>query len=247
MLMSSNQHPVDSIPESVLGYIQDMLGYPDALRGQQLRGGGPIADFEALLCEVTGFSYCLATSSATSALTVAALAAGLRGKRVLVRENAWCGSTGALELGGVELFEVKDLLACPIEGIAAVLATDLDAFRHDALALRRKCDGAGILYIEDTGWIPGFTAPHGEPSLADIQVISFGPGKSIPLGEGGALLCRSKAVYEIAVKVSQHPERSTAEGISGTSRPLLNARMHPVSAMLGIFIITKRNGVLNES
>jgi dTDP-4-amino-4,6-dideoxygalactose transaminase len=154
---------------------------------------------------------------------------------------------GALELAGVELVEVKDLLACPFEGIAAILATDQGASRHDAQALRRKCDGAGILYMEDTGWIPGFTAPHGDPSIADIQIISFGPGKPIPVGEGGALMCRSRSVYEKAISLSQHPERSITEGIFGSSRPLLNARMHPVSAILGIFIITKRNGGLYES
>lgn len=245
MSMSSKQHLVKSLQESVFTYIQDMLAYPDALRGQQLRGGGPIADFEALLSEVTGFPHCLATSSATSALTVAALAAGLRGKQVLVNEDAWCGSKGALELAGVELVEVKDFLACPFEGIAAILATDQDASRHDSNALRQKCDESGILYIEDTGWIPGFTAPHGQPSLAEIQVISFGPGKSISLGEGGALLCRSRTVYEKAVNVSQHPERSITEGIPGASRPLLNARMHPVSAILGVSLLKQKFAVID--
>jgi len=235
--MSEPTLQASKIECAVTAYVSALLTNPDALRGQQLRGGGPVAEFEILLAERTGFPYCLATSNATSALIVAALAMDLSGKKIAVETGAWQGSVAALEAAGSEVVKVDSLLTSPLEGIAAILAADRPDHRHDARRVRIRCDEAGIKYIEDTGWLPGVTVPAGEPSLADVQVISFGPGKPICLGEGGALLCREKRVYDCAVAISQHPERTQAERISAFSVPGLNARIHPIAALLGVHLL----------
>jgi perosamine synthetase len=229
-----------SLSPRVLEYVEEMIAHPQALRGQMVRGGGPIAEFEMLLAERTGFPHCLATSNATSALLVAALALNLSGKKIAVEAEAWQGSLAALEAAGAEIIEVDSLLASPLEDIAAILATDRPDHRHDAKRVRIRCDEAGIKYIEDTGCLPGVTAPVGQFSLADVQVISFGPGKPICLGEGGALLCRQQSVYERAVAMSQHPERIQAEGIHAEAFPCLNARIHPIAAVVGLELLSAR-------
>jgi dTDP-4-amino-4,6-dideoxygalactose transaminase len=226
------------IAQAVADYVTAMLSHPGAFRGQQLRGGGPVAEFEILLSERTGFQFCLATSSATSALLVAALGLDLAGKKIAVEAGAWEGSLGALEFAGAELVEVDSLLTAPLGESSAVLATDRPGQRHNAAGVRERCDKAGIKYIEDTGWLPGTTAPEGRLSVADVQVISFGPGKPMSLGEGGALLCRDKSLYDHAVAISQHPERAIAEGIDCFNHPPLNARIHPLAAVIGVVLLT---------
>lgn len=228
------------IAESVAEYVTAMLAHPGALRGQQLRGGGPVADFEMLLAEQTGFPHCLATSSATNALLVAGLALELAGKRIAVETGAWEGSLGALEAAGADILEVDSLSTFPVDGLRAVVATNKPGHRHDAAGLRARCDQTGVIYIEDTGWLPGITAPVGQLSLADIQIISFGPGKPLSLGEGGALLCRDKNIYDRALALSQHPERAIAEGVPCIERPPLNARIHPLAALLGISLLSHK-------
>jgi dTDP-4-amino-4,6-dideoxygalactose transaminase len=227
-----------SIGQVAGAYIDRLLAHPEAFRGQQLRGGGVIAEFEIRLVERTGFPFCLATSCATSALLVAALSAGLSGKKIAFERGAWEGSLGALEFAGVQLMEVDSLLNDLPGGISALLATDAAGRRHDACAVRALCDREGLLYLEDTGWLPGVSGPEDTFSAADLQVISFGPGKPLCLGEGGALLCRSKEIYEIAVCMSQHPERTESSGLSFSTRPPMNARIHPIAALLGTLLLS---------
>lgn len=222
-----------AVVQAVTDYVCAMLTRPEALRGQQLRGGGPVAEFEMLLAERAGFPHCLATSSATNALLVAALALDLAGKRIAVDAGTWQGSVGTLEAAGAEIVEADSLASIPLDGLSAVLASDRPGHRHDAAVIRSRCDEAGIIYIEDTGWLPGVTGPPGAFSSADVQVISFGPGKAMSLGEAGALLCRDKHLYDRALVLSQHPERAICEGIAGMDRPPLNARIHPIAALLG--------------
>lgn len=111
------------------------------------------------------------------------------------------------------------------------------------MGLRTRTEQAGVTYIEDTGWLPGITAPVGQLSLADIQIISFGPGKPLSLGEGGALLCRDKDIYDRALALSQHPERAIAESIPCIGRPPINARIHPIAALIGVAVLQSRGGL----
>jgi len=239
MSMCDRTTAMGDISENVIEYVKAMIAHPEALRGQQLRGGGPVAEFEMLLGERTGFPYCLATSSATSALLVTALALELDGRRIAVEPGAWEGTLGALEVAGADIVEVDSLSTTALDGLRAIVATDKPGKRHDAMGLRARCDQAEVTYIEDTGWLPGITAPTDQMSVADVQVISFGPGKPMSLGEGGALLCREQSVYDRAVAISQHPERVIAEGIQGLAHPPMNARIHPIAALLGVELLVR--------
>jgi dTDP-4-amino-4,6-dideoxygalactose transaminase len=237
-MKTSNIHQAVS---SVVHYVEDLLAHPQAMRGQMLRGTGPVAEFEQLLGQRCGFPYCLATCNATSALLTAVLAAGLSGKSVAIMDGAWLGSLGVLRLAGVHEVPFDKSPAFDMTSCSAVLAADPSDGRHDTEAIRELCDESGIWYIEDTGWLPGFAAPTDDRSLADIQVLSFGPGKAICLGEGGAVLCRDESFYHRAVALSQHPERAMAEHGSLDGVPLLNARMHPLAAVIGVELLRRRD------
>jgi perosamine synthetase len=224
-------------------YLVAMLEAPMAYRGQQLRGNGPVAEFEEALARRCGFPFCIATTNATSALLVAALAARLADKEIVVAPQSWGGTYGPFEFVGSRLVRAKadangniapaSISALATDTTAAVVAVDWNGVRHQSEAVRRACSDAGVLYIEDSSFIPA-PAINAPRSLADVQVISFGPGKPLSLGEGGALLTRDRGIYERAVAISQHPERSRKEGIREIpEHPCLNARMHHVAAIVG--------------
>ncbi len=232
-------------------YLTEMLEDPMAFRGQQLRGTGPVAAFESALAERCGFPFCLATSNATTALLVTALAANLDGKDIIVPPHSWGGTYGPFEFAGVHPIRSNEdphgnidpdciqRLKSPVT--SAVLAVDWKDVRHNAVAIREECDTARLLYIEDTSFIPSNECVSYQRSLADVQTISFGPGKPLTLGEGGALLTRHRWIYERAVSISQHPERCIAEDAPDAStHPFLNARMHPVAAVLGLVLLGMR-------
>lgn len=232
-----SKETLESILSRTGDYLRTLLTDPGALRGQHLRGGGPVKEFEQLLAERCGFPYCLATANATSALTVAAFAAELEGETVLADSHAWTGSLGALEAAGVEIQALTTAqsatLASNAGGFAAVLASDPSKGRHNQERVRALCNRYRILYIEDTNRLPGITCTTSDYSLADIQVLSFGPGKPLCLGEGGALLLRDRSLYEKAIQLSQHPERVVHEGLKAEKNLICNARMHPIAALVG--------------
>lgn len=251
MLMSDPHQTIRrEAVRSASRYFDAMLADPFGYRGQQLRGTGPVADFESLLAERCGFPFCVATCNATSALLVVALAAGLPGRQIVVPPKAWSGSIGPFEFAGAKLVvaegdphgnldpaSVRRLVA---RDTAAVLAVDWNGHRHHYEAIRRICDEKECLYIEDTAWIPGISTRSMEPSFADIQILSFGPGKPLPLGEGGAILLRSGAFYNQVIALSQHPERAIAKGIVPISdRIFLNARIHPAAALIGASLLRR--------
>jgi dTDP-4-amino-4,6-dideoxygalactose transaminase len=94
--------------------------------------------------------------------------------------------------------------------------------------------------IEDSSRIPGLTVPSGHLSSADVQVLSFGPGKHLSLGEGGAALFRLKSLCRKFIAATQHPERMAAQFSMSAAVPRLslNGRIHPVAALLGHTLLT---------
>jgi len=235
----------------VSGYLDAMLEAPSAFRGSQLRGSGPVADFEVSLAERCGFPHCLATASATAGLLAVAAAARLPGRKVLVPEEFWPGTSGALRFAGVDLVAVPvnseatlDLAAIERHlaagDIAAIITGDGENRHGSAAELHNLCQTASCLHIEDSSWLPGVSAPNGPPSQADVQVMSFGPGKPLALGEGGAVLTRSQSLYARLVACSQHPERCAIEGFKCDLEHLaLNARIHPLAAVLGVALLSE--------
>lgn len=248
--MSEQTHTArDRAVQRAADYLAAMLEMPDAFRGQQLRGAGPVAEFESLLAERSGFPFCLATSNATTGLLIAALAANLADKDIIVPPHSWGGTYGPFEFAGARLVWAEEdargnISPASIQSLStpattAVVAADWNGTRHDTRAVREVCDSRNLIYIEDTSFLPSSDDEPEVHSLADIQIISFGPGKPITLGEGGALLTRHRWIYERAVALSHHPERCSSEGIGDCpDHPFLNGRIHPIAAILGVALLS---------
>ena len=219
----------------VAAYLADFLDAPEAFRGQQLRGGGPVAEFEALLAERCGFPYCVATSNATTALMGLALASGIRGKTAWFPKDHWEGSVAALRLMGARIRRYGTIRR-PRGRDASGCAWLVVSACQDKGATRRWLNDSKSLIVEDSSRLPGISTDGRLLSQADVQVLSFGPGKPLSLGEGGAILFRSRALYRRFVACATHPERSASETGSTSKAPnlCLNGRIHPLAAVMGI-------------
>jgi UDP-4-amino-4,6-dideoxy-L-N-acetyl-beta-L-altrosamine transaminase len=248
--MSESPELSKNAARRVADYVAAFVNDPAAFRGQQLRGTGPVREFERLLADRSGFPFCVAMSNATTALLVAAIAADVSGKEVICPPNTWRATFGVLEFAGAKVIraeadEVGNICPRSVERLmspetAAVVAADWHGHRHQSRSIRAICR-SGCLYIEDTSFLPVRLINEQQPSLADVQVISFGPGKPVSLAEGGALLTTSEAIYRKAVALSQHPERCAAEGINEMPRhQFLNGRMHPIAALIGVALLEDR-------
>ena len=244
MLTSDSQSFVSSrAVAAVTAYLEDFLADPQAFRGQQLRGGGPVAEFEAMLADRCGFPYCVATCNATTALMGAALAFGVRGKTAWFPTEHWEGSVAALRVMGAGirrygLGEVSRPRGKYPAGKQAILFVDAS---QDRTAIHRWFGDPSALIVEDSSRIPGVTVDPMQKSDADVQVLSFGPGKPLGLGEGGAILFRSRTLYRRFVAFATHPERTTSWSNSPPRLPNLyvNARIHPLAALMGIALLSK--------
>jgi dTDP-4-amino-4,6-dideoxygalactose transaminase len=224
--------------ERVSNYLCEFLADPSAFRGQQMRGGGPVADFEELLAARCGFPYCVATCNATTALMGLAIMLGMRGRSVWFPKPHWEGSVSAMRCMGARIHRYDPQATSRFRGFKhgdVVIVSEV----ADVGVLRRRAGLPDFMLIEDSSRLPWLATGNANYSPADIQVLSFGPGKALSLAEGGAALFRSAKHYQQFIKHSMHPERFAALQAIGPQLPLeaFNARIHPVAAILGIELL----------
>jgi dTDP-4-amino-4,6-dideoxygalactose transaminase len=114
----------------------------------------------------------------------------------------------------------------------AVIVTHLHGVAADMEAINRVAGGA-IAVLEDCAQAFGCEC-MGKPTgtFSDISVFSFGPNKTIDIGEGGMLCARDWDLFERAIRVCAHPTRQVAEGVVRPCFDALSVRPHPLAAAL---------------
>jgi dTDP-4-amino-4,6-dideoxygalactose transaminase len=227
-------------------YLTEFLAEPRAFRGQQLRGGGPVREFETLLADQCGFRHCVATCNATTALLGLGLLTGICGKTVLFPKNHWEGSMAVFRLLGAIIKPYPNGEPEPtveMESPRLVIVGSDSMSRSRVRNLKSLSRNADCLIVEDSSRLPGFTTNKGNVSHADLQVVSFGPGKPLPLGEGGAALFRNQILRRRFVSFTQHPERFAAEygAIMSVPKGCAFGRIHPLAAIIGSEILRPGN------
>jgi dTDP-4-amino-4,6-dideoxygalactose transaminase len=215
-------------------------------------GDGPIERFEALLEEELDASYALAQTNGTSALETALLAAGVGpGDEVILPAFTWPQTLSpVLRRGATPVF--ADLAPGAVtvgpesvqgwvsSDTSAIIGVYLHGFPPPAPQLEEIARQAGATLIFDAA--QGFGASVRSKragAYGDYVALSFGRGKLLSVGEGGALLCNDRALYERAVAVSQHPLRAHRQVDDLERRQALdgvaaNARLSPLLAELAI-------------
>jgi len=191
----------------------EVAAVEQTLRSGWLTMGPRTADFERAFAAHLGVEHAVAVSSATAALHLAYLAAGVGpGDEVIVpaitfvaTANAvrYCGGTPVLaELKGQHDLGIDpaDVAARITERTRAVCAVHFAGYAADIAPLRELCDERGIALIEDAAHSPSATAPDGRMlgTLGLASAFSFFSNKVLSCGEGGLLATDDDDVAELA-------------------------------------------------
>jgi UDP-4-amino-4,6-dideoxy-N-acetyl-beta-L-altrosamine transaminase len=184
----------------------DIRAVVEVLRGDWLTQGPGVERFERALSERCRAKHAVAASSATAALHLAMLAAGIGpGDEAVVPANTFLATANcAVYTGARPRFCDTD----PLSGLASPAAIDA-ALRPETRAVLPvhfaglPCDMAAIsaiarakapraVIVEDASHALGGIHPDGSPvgsaRFADMVVFSFHPVKHAAAGEGGAVL-----------------------------------------------------------
>lgn len=171
------------------------------------------------LARAFGAQSCVLTDSGTSALVLAL--------RAMVGEDATVALPGygcvdlaaAVRFAGVRvrLYDVDPLTLSPdldsVErvlrrGVNAVLVAHYYGYPSDVPGVRALAAAHGVPVLEDAAQAAGGTLARSRlGSLGDLAVLSFGRGKGLFGGHGGALLAFSKEWASRLDSLSSMPER----------------------------------------
>ena len=160
---------------------------------------------EHALCRLHQQSHAALIANATTGLVLALAALGLRDKRIGIPNSVCPNVPLAVLLSGNRPFYLDvsmrdfginiDALAKHGDQLNAVIAVHAYGNVCDMPAIAEFCRSRGMPLIEDLAVAQGAQLA-GQPvgSFADIAVVSFGAGKIIDDGHGGAVLTSQQAV-----------------------------------------------------
>ena len=210
---------------------------------RHLAGTGEVRAFEDRLKCHFGMPYALCVSNATVGLLGVALALDLYGADFVTTPYTWGGTlAGWLILGNRPVFadiephtlgiDADSARHCITPSTRALLSVDVFGLPSDMVAQRRLADDYGLVYVADAAQSLGARRDGlAASSLADVLVVSFTTGKTLDIGEGGAVLTRRAEIYEKLLWHTQHPRRQRRElGLHRDNEFALNARIHPWAA-----------------
>jgi perosamine synthetase len=201
----------------------DIAAVCNVLRSDFLTCGPKVEEFEARFAEKVGARHAVAVNSATSALHLAMLVAGVgRGDRVITSPNTFLASANcAAFVGATPDFADIDPASYNLDpssleqawrpDVKAVVAVDYAGQPCDLPAIARVARERGAIVIEDAchgvggGFVhEGRTWRLGGHPWADMAVFSFHPVKTMTTGEGGMLVTDNAEWAEGARRLRSH-------------------------------------------
>lgn len=226
-------------------YIQGCYVQP-SLQREHLTGAGAVYQLEKKLAVYYSKKYAVAFSNATAGLSALCIALELKRSEIIAPPFSWGGGISPFLSCGTKIVfssvEETSLNIAP-ENLSselssktrAILSVDFNGNPANSKLVKEFCTQHGLFYISDTAQGMGAYC-NDKPAgyYADAIVLSFGPGKALFGGEGGAILTNNEKLYEQLLWVSQHPERQkTVFGLSHYNEfASLNGRLHPIAAIL---------------
>jgi len=241
----------------------DIDAVVEVLRSDWITQGPALERFEQLVADCCGAKYAVAVSSATAALHIACLAAGLDPGDILwTSPNTFVASANCGRYCGAEVDFVdtdpktynlspdtleKKLAEAQAQGKLpkVVIPVHLAGQSCEMETIARLAQEYGFRVIEDAshgigGQYKG--KPVGCCQYSDMAVFSFHPVKIITTGEGGMVLTNQEALYQRLIRLRTHgitrdPELMTEMSHGGWYYQQLelgfNYRMTDIQAALG--------------
>jgi len=205
-----------------LGDIESVI---EVLKSDWLTQGPTVERFERTVAEYCGAGHAVAVNSATSALHIACLAAGLGPDDILWTSpntfvasancGLYCGASvdfvdidpRTYNMSVERLKEKLELAAQKGKLPKVVIPVHFAGQSCDMEAIARLADLYGFTVIEDASHAIGGRykdAPVGSCRHSAMTVFSFHPVKIITTGEGGMVLTNSPEWHERLVRLRSH-------------------------------------------
>jgi perosamine synthetase len=238
-----------------------------ALESGWVAQGPRVAAFEGAVADRLGATHGVATSSCTTALQLALIAASVGpGDEVVVPSMSFIASANVVvHVGAVPVFADVDAstLNVTVQTVAAVtnsrtravMVVDQCGTPADLAPLRAFCDERDLVLVEDAACAIG-SQYHGTPigSHSELVALSFHPRKLITTGEGGILLTTREDWARRARRLREHGmSMSAAERHAGGASTIetydevgYNARMTDMQAALGLVQLTRLDAMVEE-
>jgi len=204
---------------------EDMEAVAAVLRGDWLTQGPAVERFEKAVADYCGARYAVAVNSATSALHIACLAAGLgRGDKLWTSPNTFVASANCGLYCGAEV-DFVDIDPCTCNLSPDELEKKLDSAGRSGPLPKivipvhfagLSCEMArigelsrkyGFTVIEDASHALGGRyrgIPVGSCSFSAMTVFSFHPVKIITTGEGGMVLTNREDLHRKLLMLRSH-------------------------------------------
>jgi len=204
---------------------EDIQAVVNVLRSDWITQGPAIGRFEQAVADYCGARYAVAVNSATSALHIACLVAGLgHGGTLWTSPNTFVASANCgLYCGaGIDFVDIdpqtynlsverleEKLVAAQQDGTLPKLLIPVH-FAGQSCDMARIADLAkiyGFRVVEDASHAIGGRYRQtvvGSCSFSDMTVFSFHPVKIITTGEGGMVLTNSRESYEKLARLRSH-------------------------------------------
>ena len=167
--------------------------------------------FEKLICEYTKSKFCVVVNNGTVALTLAAIALGVKaGDEVIVPNYTMIATPNSVALFGAKPIFVdveKSTLCIDFKLLkkqitsktkAIILVSPNGRFpTYQVDELKNLCKERKILLIEDAAQSLGSFYPDGKHigTIGDAGCFSFSAPKIISTGQGGAIVTNDKSIY----------------------------------------------------
>ncbi|MGD1862372.1 MAG: UDP-4-amino-4,6-dideoxy-N-acetyl-beta-L-altrosamine transaminase [Leptolyngbyaceae cyanobacterium] len=203
----------------------DIDAVVSVLQSDWITQGPAIARFEQTVADYCGVKYAVAVTSATAALHIACLAAGLEsGDCLWTSPNTFVASANcALYCGAkVDFVDIDaktynlSITALKQKLASAEKVGNLPKILIPVHLTGQSCEMSGIAelsqqygftVIEDASHAIGATYkgnPVGNCQFSDMAVFSFHPVKIITTGEGGMILTNRDDLYEKLIRLRTH-------------------------------------------
>ncbi|MEW6661105.1 MAG: DegT/DnrJ/EryC1/StrS family aminotransferase [Bacillota bacterium] len=219
------------------------------LESGQLASGERVNQFETAFADFVGAKYAVATSSGTTALHLALLAAGVQpGDKVITTPFTFAATANAiLYCGAMPVFVDIDPVTLNIDpqaveqaarmpGVKALLVVHLYGTPCQMDALTTIASDMGLLLIEDCAQAHGakFCGRH-VGNFGEAGAFSFYATKNMTTGEGGMVVTNRKDIYHSLKLLVNHgsPSKYRHEILG------YNYRLTEVAAAIGLVQLQK--------
>lgn len=204
---------------------KDINAVLEVLQSDWLTQGPALERFERAVAEYCGAHYAVAVSSATAALHLACMAAGLKeGEYLWTSPNTFVASANCGRYCGAGI-DFVDIDGRTYNLSVTALQDKLERAKRagkiprvvipvhfagqscDMKEIKELADWYGFTVLEDASHALGgryLQTRVGSCAYSDITVLSFHPVKIITTGEGGMILTNRKDLYDRLIRLRSH-------------------------------------------